>query len=74
MCDRLGIVTEGAELDHILPLYKGGDNRDENLQMLCIECHRKKTAEDLGVRYRRETGPDGWPTAEVGVGGPKTSA
>lgn len=74
MCDSLGIVTQGAELDHILPLYKGGDNNDSNLQMLCIECHKKKTAEDLGFRYKPEIGTDGWPTVEVGVGGPKTLA
>jgi len=67
-CEQNGLVAAGEELDHILPIYKGGTNEDSNLQMLCIECHRKKTATDLGVRYRHETGSDGWPTAATGEG------
>ena len=61
MCDDKGIVTPGVEMDHIVPLFKGGTNDDDNLQMLCMECHRKKTANDLGVRYKPTIGVDGWP-------------
>ena len=67
MCDEKGLVTPGAEMDHILPIFMGGSNDDDNLQMLCVECHRKKTAEDLGVRYRPTIGPDGWPIGLDGV-------
>ena len=56
MCEANGVVVAGDELDHILPLFKGGSNNDENLQMLCVECHKKKTADDLGFRYRQQTG------------------
>jgi len=61
MCDAKGFVTLGVEMDHIEPLFKGGSNDDENLQMLCVECHRKKTATDLGIRYKPTIGVDGWP-------------
>lgn len=61
MCENKGIVTSGVEMDHIVPLFKGGSNNDDNLQMLCVECHRAKTANDLGVAYRPTIGLDGWP-------------
>jgi len=61
MCEVNGLVVLGAEMDHILPIFKGGSNDDENLQMLCVACHLKKTADDLGVTYRPVTGQDGWP-------------
>ena len=31
------------EIDHIIPLFKGGGNKLENLQALCPGCHRNKT-------------------------------
>ena len=41
-CDRLG-----QELDHIVPLDAGGDPYSaKNLQLLCAEHHRVKTAEE----------------------------
>ena len=61
ICEQNGFVTPGVEMDHIVPLFKGGGNDDGNLQMLCVECHRKKSADDLGVAYRPEVGLDGWP-------------
>ncbi len=41
MCEDNGLVTPGVEMDHIQPMFQGGDNDDSNLQMLCVECHRK---------------------------------
>jgi 5-methylcytosine-specific restriction endonuclease McrA len=35
------------EMDHIIPLSKGGDNALANLQFLCPRCHRAKTAKDF---------------------------
>jgi 5-methylcytosine-specific restriction enzyme A len=61
MCKKLTIYPEGFELDHKLPIFKGGDDSDTNLQILCHECHRKKTAEDMGTTYRVPIGLDGWP-------------
>lgn len=39
------------QIDHIVPLYKGGGNNDANLQPLCNECHSIKTNEDRGIGY-----------------------
>ena len=40
------IVNANYEIDHITPLYKAGDNNLNNLQCICPDCHRTKTAED----------------------------
>ena len=31
------------EVDHIKPLFLGGNNYESNLQALCPNCHREKT-------------------------------
>lgn len=31
------------QLDHIIPLFKGGINTMSNVQILCIPCHKHKT-------------------------------
>ncbi len=49
-CQRCGCLTDypfGFELDHRLPLFQGGSDDYENLQVLCVPCHAAKTAEDL---------------------------
>jgi 5-methylcytosine-specific restriction protein A len=60
-CQQIGKVREAKELDHIIPLFKGGSDDDDNLQGLCVECHRKKSAADLGIKYKPPIGVDGWP-------------
>lgn len=39
----------GGEVDHIVPLCKGGSNDARNLQLLCKRCHGSKDA-----RLRRD--------------------
>jgi len=33
--------------DHIVPLILGGENRELNLQLLCVPCHKNKTIQDV---------------------------
>jgi 5-methylcytosine-specific restriction endonuclease McrA len=44
LCKR--ILDETYEVDHVIPLYKGGSNGVENLMALDPICHRKKTIAD----------------------------
>lgn len=46
-CIRCGKVCSSInemEADHITPWSKGGHTTDDNLQMLCIDCNRKKSS------------------------------
>ena len=44
------ILDNTYEVDHIIPLYKGGSNELNNLEALCRNCHGKKTFKDkLGI-------------------------
>jgi 5-methylcytosine-specific restriction protein A len=49
-CMEKGFVSEAVEVDHIVPLFKGGTDAWANLQSLCAQCHADKTREDLGQR------------------------
>lgn len=44
MCNNL--LDYSYEIDHIVPLYKNGNNNINNLQALCRNCHGKKTIID----------------------------
>jgi 5-methylcytosine-specific restriction endonuclease McrA len=43
-CRAQGWVTPAQEVDHIVPRSRGGQSRRSNLQPLCVEHHRAKTA------------------------------
>lgn len=49
-CERQGRVSAAVELDHVVPLWKGGGNDDANLAGLCRPCHLAKTAEEAKER------------------------
>ena len=49
-CSKQHKITIAKEVDHILPLAKGGTDDDENLQSICIPCHEAKTLRDEGKR------------------------
>ena len=75
-CDAFGFTVAGAEVDHIVPLAKGGALMDRaNLQHLCPSCHDAKTQRQ---RPRRRAGatvhgdlvwPGGDKSTEEGVSG-----
>jgi len=60
-CKASGIVLPAHEVDHITPKAHGGTDDPANLQAINRDCHKRKTAEDEGKRYRPATGLDGWP-------------
>lgn len=51
-CNSCGarIGLKQWEADHIKRLKDGGENRESNLQVLCIPCHRSKTSEENSLQ------------------------
>lgn len=60
-------IRPATRVDHIIPLSQGGPFMDpENLQALCKDCDKRKTAGDArgrSVSHRHRVGPDGLPSA-----------
>jgi 5-methylcytosine-specific restriction protein A len=50
-CQAKGRVVAAIELDHIIPLWKGGADSAENRQGLCGDCHALKTSSEQRERY-----------------------
>lgn len=42
-CGALVQGTKDSILDHVTPLSQGGTHDDSNLQILCLDCSRRKT-------------------------------
>jgi len=49
-CKRVGRLTLAQQVDHIVPVSKGGGNQDANLQCICLACHQEKSRTDLGLK------------------------
>lgn len=45
-CESNGLIVAAEELDHIVPLFKGGADDESNYQSLCVPCHKEKTRRD----------------------------
>ena len=43
-CYKAGIVTAFKDVDHVVPVSKGGLDIQSNLQCICKDCHDIKTA------------------------------
>lgn len=46
--DRVALATE---VDHVVPLWKGGSEDDSNCQGLCAACHKAKSAREAAERH-----------------------
>jgi len=51
-CRRKGVTLIGSQVDHIIPLWKGGSDDDSNKELLCTPCHDAKTAREAAARAR----------------------
>ena len=60
-CLTKGRPTQATQVDHIKPKADGGTDDLGNLQAICDDCHKRKTAEDSGYRPKQRIGLDGWP-------------
>lgn len=52
---RIGASVRPA-FDHVVALVNGGQNRETNLQLLCLPCHSQKTQSDVAQKaatYRK---------------------
>lgn len=56
-CRLLGYITAAKAVDHILPKAEGGTDDLENLQAICDDCHREKTAEEAARAQGRAVKP-----------------
>lgn len=67
-CLRLpGCIGEATEVDHIIPVFEGGDDHPDNLQAVCPPCHKQKT-QDEAQRARAKLGRKREPMAHPSVG------
>lgn len=48
VCKANGRLKEANQIDHILSKGQGGNDDPSNLQSICMECHKEKTAKDNG--------------------------
>lgn len=49
-CLKQEKMTLAEEVDHILPLSRGGTHDERNLQSVCKSCHSRKSAKE-GSRW-----------------------
>lgn len=45
-CQQCGHIGDDLEVDHKVNVAQGGTDHDENLQALCVQCHKAKTASE----------------------------
>lgn len=52
MCAKCGLEATPGEYDHTIPIVLGGENRESNLQLLCVPCHKIKTKLDVKIKAK----------------------
>jgi 5-methylcytosine-specific restriction endonuclease McrA len=45
-CAGCGRITAYLQVDHVVPLFMGGSESDENRQLMCDVCHDAKSARE----------------------------
>jgi len=60
-CELPGCDESAIEVDHIKPLWQGGDNSLQNAQVLCRKHHAAKTKREAPMRakVKRQAGETG---------------
>ena len=51
VCLKAGKFRPARQVDHIVPKFEGGTEDDDNLQSICLDCHKVKTAAEA-IRAR----------------------
>ena len=51
-CHKIDLLAKSLQVDHILPLARGGTNDFSNLQTLCSQCNLQKS-DKIDPRFRR---------------------
>lgn len=73
LCKAEGRTVAAREVDHIVPLHRGGTDDRANLQGLCAEHHEAKSAGESALRRGRlGHTADGVPLARLGGAGSKS--
>ena len=50
VCKHVGRVTIATDVDHIISKARDGTDDDDNLQAICRDCHKAKTARERKPR------------------------
>ena len=50
ICLKHGRYVTATDVDHIVPIAHGGTDDDSNLQSLCHDCHKTKTALERRIK------------------------
>ncbi len=59
ICQHCTLPIKGKlrpTIDHTVALINGGENRENNMSLLCVPCHQRKTKADVGEKstvYRK---------------------
>jgi 5-methylcytosine-specific restriction protein A len=52
ICAKCGLHWLSGQYDHVISLILGGENREGNLQFLCVPCHKAKTKLDVKLKAK----------------------
>lgn len=62
------VASHALEVDHVIPIEKGGSSVVTNLETLCLPCHKDKTTEATKMRAKNKKVQRGCPAPCFGGG------